>query len=975
MAVHRDDSERFRRLSILGRIGWWEADFSSRQYLCSEYVCKLLGLEGEYLSFEDFGKMIREDYRTRISREFLAIQNMEVYEQTFPIYSTEGVVWVYSRVGYKEHLPDGTLKAFGVLQRVEMPKEEAAKQALQRVNDLLYRQTSISHSLFRFLKDEDISAGIYDILKDILDFFRGGRVYIFQYDEKCRYQSCTYEVVAPGVAPEKEMLQGVQADSLPWWTSQIMAQKPVLLETLGQLPEHAYAEYEILARQNIKSLMVTPLVANDQVWGYMGIDLVDRTRMWTNEDYQWFSSLANVISICIELRKTKDEAVRERTFLSNLFRYMPLGYVRMSIVCDEKDNPYGYYVTDANSIFADFLGKPASTFIGKTASSFSREAAPRLEYLLDIVNTGTHKEMDMCFELTNKHCHVVIYSPEKNEVVALFLDTTDSVQTHLALDHSEKLFKNIFANIPAGVEIYDKDGFLVDINNKDMEIFGVRDKQDVIGVNLFENPNVSAQLAERIQTEDMVDFRLNYAFDRTEGYYSTSKQPKDVIHLYTKVSKVYDSKGNFTGYAMINIDNTERIDAMSRICDFENFFLLISDYAKVGYAKLNLLDRKGYAIKQWYKNMGEDENTQLADVVGIYSKMYPSDRRRMLDFFSKARVGEAKHFQGEMRIERPGEKGKWNWVRTNVVVNLFEPENGQIELIGVNYDITELKETEAMLIEAKEKAETADRLKSAFLANMSHEIRTPLNAIVGFSSLMGETGDMEEKRQYMAIIEENNDLLLQLISDILDLSKIEAGTFDFVEKELDVNMLCEDIVRFMKMKAKPGVEVLFDRHLPECRIVSDRNRLNQVIANFVNNAIKFTTQGSILFGYRHRDDELYFYVKDTGCGIAKDKIGQVFTRFVKLNSFVQGTGLGLSICQMIIKRLGGDIGVESEQGKGSTFWFTLPYSILEMQEVPHEKPKTENVQKSQSSKSATLLIAEDNESNYTLFQAMLKDYP
>ena len=925
MAVHRDDSERFRRLSTLGRIGWWEADFSSRQYLCSEYVCKLLGLEGEYLSFEDFGKMIREDYRARISREFLAIQNMEVYEQTFPVYSTEGVVWVYSRVGYKEHLPDGTLKAFGVLQRVEMPKEEAAKQALQRVNDLLYRQTSISHSLFRFLKDEDISAGIYDILKDILDFFRGGRVYIFQYDEKCQYQSCTYEVVAPGVAPEKEMLQGVYTDSLPWWTSQIMAQKPVLLETLRQLPEHAYAEYEILAKQNIKSLMVTPLVANDQVWGYMGIDLVDRTRMWTNEDYQWFSSLANVISICIELRKTKDEAVRERTFLSNLFRYMPLGYVRMSIVCDEKDNPYGYYVTDANSIFADLLGKPVSAFIGKTASSFSGEAAPKLEYLLDIVNTGTHKEIDICFELTNKHCHVVIYSPEKNEVVALFLDTTDSVQTHQALDHSEKLFKNIFANIPAGVEIYDKDGFLVDINNKDMEIFGVRDKQDVIGVNLFENPNVSAQLAERIQTEDMVDFRLNYAFDRTEGYYSTSKQPKDVIHLYTKVSKVYDSKGNFTGYAMINIDNTERIDAMSRICDFENFFLLISDYAKVGYAKLNLLDRKGYAIKQWYKNMGEDENTQLADVVGIYSKMYPSDRRRMLDFFSKARVGEAKHFQGEMRIERPGEKGKWNWVRTNVVVNLFEPENGQIELIGVNYDITELKETEAMLIEAKEKAETADRLKSAFLANMSHEIRTPLNAIVGFSSLMGETGDIEEKRQYMAIIEENNDLLLQLISDILDLSKIEAGTFDFVEKELDVNMLCEDIVRFMKMKAKPGVEVLFDRHLPECRIVSDRNRLNQVIANFVNNAIKFTTAGSIRVGYNKVDEtHLRFYVADTGLGIEPEMQAQIFDRFIKLNTFVHGTGLGLSISKSIIEQLGGTIGVDSEPGKGSCFWFVLP---------------------------------------------------
>lgn len=928
MAVHRDDSERFRRLSILGRIGWWEADFSSRQYLCSEYVCKLLGLEGEYLSFEDFGKMIREDYRARISREFLAIQNMEVYEQTFPVYSTEGVVWVYSRVGYKERLPDGTLKAFGVLQRVEMPKEEAAKQALQRVNDLLYRQTSISHSLFRFLKDEDISAGIYDILKDILDFFRGGRVYIFQYDEKCRYQSCTYEVVAPGVAPEKEMLQGVQADSLPWWTSQIMAQKPVLLETLGQLPEHAYAEYEILARQNIKSLMVTPLVANDQVWGYMGIDLVDRTRMWTNEDYQWFSSLANVISICIELRKTKDEAVRERTFLSNLFRYMPLGYVRMSIVCDEKDNPYGYYVTDANSIFADFLGKPASTFIGKTASSFSREAAPRLEYLLEIVNTGTHKEMDMCFELTNKHCHVVIYSPEKNEVVALFLDTTDSVQTHLALDHSEKLFKNIFANIPAGVEIYDKDGFLVDINNKDMEIFGVRDKQDVIGVNLFENPNVSAQLAERIQTEDMVDFRLNYAFDRTEGYYSTSKQPKDVIHLYTKVSKVYDSKGNFTGYAMINIDNTERIDAMSRICDFENFFLLISDYAKVGYAKLNLLDRKGYAIKQWYKNMGEDENTQLADVVGIYSKMYPSDRRRMLDFFSKARVGEAKHFQGEMRIERPGEKGKWNWVRTNVVVNLFEPENGQIELIGVNYDITELKETEAMLIEAKEKAETADRLKSAFLANMSHEIRTPLNAIVGFSDLLKDLDAFspEEVKQFVETININCTLLLALINDILDLSRIESGTMDFKFGAFNLAFIMQEVHESQRLSMPRDVELRIE--IPEGEdklVITDSVRLKQVVNNLINNAKKFTVTGSITFGYvTNREGYTTIFVEDTGSGISEDAQKHIFERFYKEDSFTQGAGLGLSICQTIVDRLHGSISVSSELGKGTRFEVVIP---------------------------------------------------
>ena len=592
---------------------------------------------------------------------------------------------------------------------------------------------------------------------------------------------------------------------MPWWTTQVLSQKPILFESLYKLPEMEEGEFRLLEQQGIKALMAVPLVANDTVKGFMGVDLVDRTILWSNEDYQWLGSLANIISICVELRKTQDEAIRERQ----------------------------------------------------------------------------------------------------------------------ALDRSEKLFRNIFANIPAGVEIYDTDGFLVDVNNKNIEIFGIRDKADVIGINLFENPNLSPQLIEQIRDRDIVDFRLDYEFENVEGYYPSGKRNK--INLYTKISKLYDSKGNFTGYAFINIDNTERMDALNRICDFENFFLLISDYAKVGYAKSNLLDRKGYAIKQWYKNMGEDENTPLSDIIGVYNKMHPDDRKRILDFLYKARLGEVRDFKGEIRILHPGTEAQWNWVRTNVVVNQYQPENGVIELISVNYDITELKETEAKLIDAKEKAETADRLKSAFLANMSHEIRTPLNAIVGFSSLLVQGENPEEREQYMAIVEENNELLLQLISDILDLSKIEAGTFDFVKQELDVNQLCEDMVRTMKLKAKPGVEVVFDHRLPECIIVSDRNRLNQVIANFMNNAIKFTSTGSIRLGYGQAETNLLrFYVADTGIGIIQEKQAEIFDRFVKLNSFVHGTGLGLSISKSIVEQLGGTIGVESESGKGACFWFTLP---------------------------------------------------
>ena len=246
-------------------------------------------------------------------------------------------------------------------------------------------------------------------------------------------------------------------------------------------------------------------------------------------------------------------------------------------------------------------------------------------------------------------------------------------------------------------------------------------------------------------------------------------------------------------------------------------------------------------------------------------------------------------------------------------------------IVTIEWDVTELEMMKRELLSSKEKAEMSDSLKSAFLANMSHEIRTPLNAIVGFSSLLVQGENPEEREQYMAIVEENNELLLQLISDILDLSKIEAGTFDFVKQELDVNQLCEDMVRTMKLKAKPGVEVVFDHRLPECIIVSDRNRLNQVIANFMNNAIKFTSTGSIRLGYGQAETNLLrFYVADTGIGIIQEKQAEIFDRFVKLNSFVHGTGLGLSISKSIVEQLGGTIGVESESGKGACFWFTLP---------------------------------------------------
>nr|WP_302459989.1 ATP-binding protein [Parabacteroides johnsonii] len=290
--------------------------------------------------------------------------------------------------------------------------------------------------------------------------------------------------------------------------------------------------------------------------------------------------------------------------------------------------------------------------------------------------------------------------------------------------------------------------------------------------------------------------------------------------------------------------------------------------------------------------------------------------------------------------------------------------------------IDKQKEDEIELRKAKDKAEESDRLKSAFLANMSHEIRTPLNAIVGFSNLLTIAENEEERDEYINIISSNNELLLQLINDILDVAKIEAGTLEFIDSEIDINALLSDIEQSSRLKAPEGVQVSFVEKLPYCIIMSDKNRLAQVMTNFINNAIKFTKEGSIRFGYEHKDDKLLFYVKDTGCGIEPEKKDLVFNRFVKLNSFAQGTGLGLAICQMIVKKLGGEIGVESELGTGSTFWFTLPDTVIHginiqsIKTTVHEEAVINNT----NLKKATLLIAEDNESNYILIRAILKEY-
>lgn len=788
------EQERYKILLENAQVGWWEAHFDQKLYVCSDYLIRLFGRTDEKLSFLDFLQLIREDYRIRITTEFLTLKDIDVYEQEFPIYTIYGCRWIRSKFCKRWIDENGETVVLGLLQllqEAEIEKEQTNSKV--HINDVLGHLGSLSHALYSFIQTDDLNSSIHKVLTEVLSSIDvKGRAYIMEYNPDGRLLSCVCEVCSKDVVSSKSTLQNIPVDTIPWSTRLITSIRPILINHVDDLGEEAREEKKYLKNRGVVSVILIPMVVKERAVGYIGFDIMDTPRIWSNEDYQWFSSIANMISL-----------------------------------------------------------------------------------------------------------------------------TTEMVKVNEALDHKEKLLRNIYTNIPVGIELYDKDGYLVDMNMMDEEIFGVSSKESVRGINIFQNPLVPSEVCGKLRKQEPVSFRLNYSFDsiKNEHYYSTVKDGN--LDIFTRVSMLYDTHGELTNYLLINLDNTDKTVAYNRIEEFEHFFRLVSRFAKVGYAKFDLNTCEGFAIDQWYQNLGEKEGTPLQEIVGVYNHVHPDDREALCHFFNRVKQGKTNGFRRELRVEAPT---GWKWTRVNIMLNTQTSQSGKLELICINFDITELKETQKQ----REKAEELDRLKSAFLANMSHEIRTPLNAIVGFSALLAEANEQEDKDQFVAIIQKNNELLLQLISDILDLAKIESNTIELKPTNFDLLVLFKEIETMLRIKIPEGVTLCLTPTLEPCVICCDRMRLIQLVSNFINNAIKYTNHGAITLDYQLRADDVLFSVTDTGEGMSPEVEQHVFDRFFKGNSFKQGTGLGLSICKSIVEQQGGKIGVKSELGKGSCFWFTLP---------------------------------------------------
>jgi PAS domain S-box-containing protein len=637
-------------------------------------------------------------------------------------------------------------------------------------------------------------------------------------------------------------------------------------------------------------------------------------------------------------------------------------------------------------------------------------------------------------------------------------DVTGVYKSEIEISHQKDLLQTIYDNIPIGLYLNDATGKVLKVNNFNLKNFGTNDEEDLIGVNLFDDPDLSEEVKQKLRRGESVSYQMKVDF-KTNGKYYRSILPTGTKIFNVSTVVVRDKNGKIYRYLSMFQDVTRSLSERHMLEDYKrrtdvavrgagivlwefdrksgNYIsynepinnyddskkLLMSDYLNVfhpddveavlvnykgmergdkitltqsvrvhipgsygwrhceitvspfeidadgkvsryvgvrrdntRFVELNqqisgYVDKINYIIAESHLLLFDydlathcitlrsgDDYICTFTVEEYIERIYAPDREELREFAKRLDNREFDRYEAHRRVLSVSGDGSIRYVKVNCVA--MRDDKGVItSYSGLRTDMTDIVELQHGLEKAKLQAETADRLKSAFLANMSHEIRTPLNAIVGFSELLGGDDVLpEDKTEYVNIINSNSDLLLRLINDILDLSKIESGMLEYKSEEFDWAKYYDDLVRSLgQRKRNEGVAYVVDHPYSTCIIVQDKNRMAQIITNFATNAIKYTASGEVHLGYEVVDGGVKLWSRDTGIGIAKEKQDRIFRRFEKLDDFAQGTGLGLSICKAIVDELNGKIGFESELGKGSLFWAWIPCGIKRIVEKDASK--------------------------------------
>lgn len=579
-----------------------------------------------------------------------------------------------------------------------------------------------------------------------------------------------------------------------------------------------------------------------------------------------------------------------------------------------------------------------------------------------VITTGTvsaaHHELDV--DGVHHHYENRIFPLDEEYVLIMCRDVTERVATQSRLE----VFKSVLDKVSDSILAVAADGTLVYANKQFIEEYNVTQE---LGTQKIYDLRVTMHTPELWESR-LREIRQHGGSLSYRAAYVRNGEEKERVHQVSTYLMKEDNKDIIWFFTQDVTDVIKKRDELREL----NLLLdgILNNIPVYLYVKDPEDD---FRYLYWNKAFAEHSKIPASKAIGhtdfeIFMEREDADKFRK-DDLELLRTHERIDMQ-ETYVSATGETRIVQTLKALVPMEGREPL-----LIGISWDITNFQNIEQELIKARIKAEQSDRLKTAFLANMSHEIRTPLNAIVGFSKLLPSAENEEEEKLYSDIINQNSDILLQLINDILDLSKIEAGTLEYVKRPMNVGEVCRNIYAVHKERVKEGVTLILDND-EDLIVEEDQNRLMQVITNFITNAIKFTYVGEIHLGFKMEPGNLFFYVKDTGIGIEPEKVDHIFDRFVKLNSFAQGTGLGLAICRMIIEKIGGDIGAVSELGKGSTFYFKIPFKgesdkCVGLPHATEAEYKCYAVKRTQQVKK--ILIAEDVDSNFILLKNMLGD--
>lgn len=606
----------------------------------------------------------------------------------------------------------------------------------------------------------------------------------------------------------------------------------------------------------------------------------------------------------------------------NIIRNMPIIYVRKLLLYNDDNTPNDFVFMNTNPAFEKIFQCRREDITGKSLSSLI-PAYPQFEHL----SKKGNGEYLFCIESadgTKKYYdQLEIACADQDTMDVFFIDKTDYYDTQRQSTEYRQFLQSILDNLPIATKInsLDKDFNCIYWNKKAEQMFGF--SFDEIKSYSHEGDRVFDAFAYITPSDAEQTLReINYS--AIEKYILCDGQEHSLLVnrqllTYTNGEKWVLSSGMDISQLQENRQQLEYFsNKLKLVLQATHLTILTWDLT----SKTILYNTEFSARESW---QGDREFTVEQET--FFKHIHPDDLHIVNNELKPLLSNKINTLEHEFRLWNIQED-RYDWVRSYLTVNKRDDSDQVISLVGAIRDIQAQKNMEQDLQLAKEKAEESNHLKSAFLANMSHEIRTPLNAIVGFSNILLSTTDEQEKQEYATIIESNNNLLLRLIGDILDISKIEAGTMDFTYSNVDINELLREIEHTTSLRLKTDeVTLSIIGQTPSVVTNTERHRLTQVIINLLTNAMKFTKQGSITAGYnlRPQDNMIYFYVTDTGCGIESDQQGNIFNRFVKLNAFKQGTGLGLSICETIVDKMGGQIGVISKAGQGSTFWFTIPF--------------------------------------------------